>query len=164
MNLDVTKDDCEKVRKLIDSCDLSAIIRRLVLIDKWTIGQAQLACKQYRNFLFLKIKYGKQYALPPSKDIDEVWHSHILHTEDYYHFCMNIFGEFLHHHPHHGKDNTISTQQLEKMFEEQTQRLYQEEFGEPVYKIRRFASLNKMLHWFNSLVGSKKVVQEIVNN
>lgn len=98
---------------------------------KWALKASQ----QYRNYLFLKIKYGRSYALPPSLDIDEVWHAHILHTEEYYEFCQRAFGFFLHHHPHHGKNNSISDQEIAEDFEK-TQELYHTEFGEYIYAIK----------------------------
>jgi hypothetical protein len=122
-------------KKLIDALDLTATIERLVKVHNWTRNQATEASKQYRNYLFLKKKYGDDYPLPPSYDIDDVWHAHILHTEDYYNFCKQVFGEFLHHHPHHGKDNSITDTDIEKLFEK-TQELYYLEFQEPICNIR----------------------------
>ncbi len=31
--------------------------------------------------------------------IDEVWHIFVLHTSDYYDFCKEYFGTFVHHNP-----------------------------------------------------------------
>lgn len=33
------------------------------------------------------------------REIDEMWHEFILFTEDYTNFCMQYFGEYLHHLP-----------------------------------------------------------------
>jgi hypothetical protein len=128
-------------RKLIDAVDLNPTIHRLMTVHHWKKKQALEAVKQYRNYLFLRKKYDHQYvsdiyALPPSYDIDEVWHAHILHTEDYYDFCKQAFGHFLHHHPHHGKDNTLTDSDIEQAFEGQTQKLYYAEFGEHIEAIR----------------------------
>ncbi len=59
-----------------------------------------------------------------------VWHAHILHTEEYAEFCQNVFGFFLHHHPHQGKDNQLTDTDIAKAFEQETQKLYYLEFGE----------------------------------
>lgn len=32
-------------------------------------------------------------------DIDDMWHTFILHTKDYMDFCHNYFGHFIHHLP-----------------------------------------------------------------
>jgi hypothetical protein len=129
-------DHLANAKKLINSLDLTTVIKRLIHIDKWSEKKAHEVSSQYKNFLFLKRKYGDQFELPPSSDIDDVWHAHILHTEDYQDFCMKVFGRFLHHQPHHGENNTISQQQLEHLFETQTQRLYHEEFGEFLFAIK----------------------------
>jgi hypothetical protein len=122
-------------KKLIDDFDLNSTFVRLVRVNKWSEKNALEAIKQYRRFLYLKKKYGDQYELPPSFDIDEAWHAHILHTEEYCNFCEQVFGKFLHHHPHHGKDNNISDQKIAEDFEI-TQKLYRLEFGEYIYAIK----------------------------
>ena len=75
--------DLQQAKQFIDSYDLSEVIDRLVIVEKWKEKHAIAACQQYRNFLYLKMKYGHQYELPPSYDMDEAWHAHILHTEDF---------------------------------------------------------------------------------
>ncbi len=144
----------EEAGKYIQSFDLRVVHDRLVKIDKWPADQATEACAQYRNFLLLKKKYGSQYELPPSYDMDEVWHAHILHTKDYTEFCDLVFGEFLHHHPHEGDGGSARVAELADLFENQTQRLYQLEFGEPIYAVRiSFRSLFNIL--WNRLFKSK---------
>lgn len=122
-------------RQLIDSVDLSAVVNRLVQVDGWKEKDALEAAAQYRRYLFLKLKYGQDFALPPSLDIDEVWHAHILHTEDYCRFSEAAFGYYLHHHPHH-MNGTLSGAQLASIFETQTQRLHYEEFGQFLHAVR----------------------------
>lgn len=130
MDIPLTEPDLAKVRKLIDTVDLNSTINRLTTVHHWKEAWALKAVEQYRHYLFLKIKYGKTHALPPSLDIDEVWHAHILHTEEYTEFCQQAFGFFLHHHPHHGKNNELTDADIAKAFEEETQKLYYLEFGE----------------------------------
>jgi hypothetical protein len=31
--------------------------------------------------------------------LDQVWHEFIIHTHDYFDYCMNTFGKYLHHSP-----------------------------------------------------------------
>lgn len=130
-------------KQMIDSYDLSEVIDRLVFIEKWKTEHAAEACKQYRNYLFLKLKYGNEYELPPSRDIDEAWHAHILHTEDYMKFCQQAFGEYLHHHPH-TRNNTYDEKDLARMFEDETQKLHYQEFGKYIFNVRPF-SLKKRI-------------------
>src|ERR1700722_5513920 len=52
----------------------------------------------YKRWLFLRRKHeGKQ--LPPTGDIDILWHAHILDTSRYREDCELIFGYYLHHYP-----------------------------------------------------------------
>lgn len=119
----------------IYSFDLSFIYERLIKVDKWTRRSARKAIEQYKNYLVLKRKYGGLYMLPPSQEIDEVWHAHILYTEEYNQFCQDIFGGFLHHHPSITEDGA-SKEKLEELFDE-TQTLYHYEFGQYIYPINR---------------------------
>ena len=40
----------------------------------------------------------KTYLFGPLLIMDEMWHTFILHTQDYFHFSMTYFGEYFHHH------------------------------------------------------------------
>lgn len=144
--------DLLHAKKLINTLDLTQVINRLIYIEKWSKKHAIAACQQYRNYLFLKKKYGSNYTLPPSIDIDEVWHAHILHSEDYYAFCKQVFGHFLHHHPHHGKNNEVSSQKLAEMFENHTQSLYLKEFGEYIYTVRVSSIWHKIVKIYQALL------------
>ena len=70
---------------------------------------------------------GVNISLPPSYEIDEVWHAHILHTKEYMDFCLELFGKYLHHQPHLSSEAS-SMKELEQLFEK-TQDLYNHEFG-----------------------------------
>lgn len=121
--------DFERV-KLIN---LEPIVERLVRIHGWPRKTALQVEEQYRNYLFLKKKYGDQYSLPPSIEIDEFWHNHILHTKKYHQDCLLIFGEYLHHNPHQ-EQGTVAISTLERKFEEETQMLHMKEFGDYIYQ------------------------------
>lgn len=41
----------------------------------------------------------------PNKQIDEMWHEHILDTRKYSDDCQTVFGYYLHHTPANPKDN-----------------------------------------------------------
>lgn len=36
----------------------------------------------------------------PSTSADELWHEFILNTRDYFDFCDNVYGKYLHHEPY----------------------------------------------------------------
>lgn len=124
----------EKVRAYIQAADLTPVVNRLVSIDGWPKKSALKAVQLYRNYLFLRKKY-KDYELPPSYEIDEAWHAHILHTEDYMKFCQLVFGTYLHHHPHIVSQNG-DFKKLNQLFE-MTQTLHKKEFGDYLYHFKR---------------------------
>jgi hypothetical protein len=44
--------------------------------------------------------FPSQCIMPRSmREIDEMWHEFILFTEDYTNFCLQYFGEYMHHLP-----------------------------------------------------------------
>lgn len=40
-------------------------------------------------------------GLVPSEEVDEVWHTFILHTKLYEEYCIRTFGALIHHNPHY---------------------------------------------------------------
>ena len=115
-------------RDLIYNADLTSTLNRLVYIEGWTVKAAKTAIALYRNFLYLLLKYPDKLILP-SQEIDEVWHAHILHTREYREFCDLVFGRYIDHSPSEHKLNA----QFEVM-----QDLYNTEFGNYIFHIRRF--------------------------
>ncbi len=152
----------EKAKQSIDTVDLTSTINRLIKVHKWTKKQALTAANQYRNYLFLKIKYSERdLSLPPSFDIDEVWHAHILHTQDYMEFCEQAFGYYLHHHPHHGKNNIIADADLAFTFENETQKLYFAEFGKNIKAVRPlpwFLIIKRLIEHLKTTIKFQKLV------
>lgn len=132
----------EDAKRYIYSVDFSNIISKLVAYEGWKLEEALSVSQLYRNFLFLKRKYGKQYPLPPSKEIDKFWHNHILDTQRYHIDCLAIFGEYLHHYPYFGIDNKTNIQDLEEAFSV-TQMLHNKEFGSQLYQIRAESLIKK---------------------
>lgn len=134
----------DHAKNIIDSYNFQPVIDRLIRVEKWSEDEALAVIKQYRRYLFLRKKYPNQ-ILPPSREIDEAWHAHILHTQMYRNFCYQIFNHtdehFLDHNP---AEDEQSITQFNNFFE-QTQNLYKKEFGEYIYQIRGRSILRKML-------------------
>ena len=61
--------DLIHAKNVIDNFDLSFVIERLIK-SGWKKEYAHEAVLLYRRFLFLKKKYGHQFELPPSEDMD----------------------------------------------------------------------------------------------
>ena len=112
----------------INSIDFTAIIDKLVNQMGWLQSHALETCDLYRKFLILKKKYGHLYNLPPSEDIDEFWHMHILDTKAYRKDCDIIFDHYLDHYPYLGIDENSNLGDLEIAFQK-TQELFALEFG-----------------------------------
>lgn len=92
-------------------------------LPRWTEPDAKKACGLYKKFLLLQKKYPNEH-LVPTREIDEVWHNHILHTKQYHKDCNHIFGYYLHHEPAL-KDGTP-----EKLIKDflKTKKLFEKEF------------------------------------
>lgn len=126
----------QQAKAYIDNIDFSMIINKMVTRDDWLEDEALAVCKMYRNYLFLQKKYKDQFELPPSEEIDEFWHQHILDTKKYHIDCEAIFGKYLHHYPYLGVDDRTDLKYLNNAFEK-TQELYEKEFGEKIKNVRK---------------------------
>lgn len=101
----------------------------------WSPKKASLAIQQYKRYLWVLKKYQTSHRfLPPSAEIDLIWHSHILDTKAYVRDCQQIFGQILHHDPYFGLNGKKDRSKLFKAFET-TQKLYFAEFGEYIYSL-----------------------------
>ncbi len=144
----------EEAKAYIDSINFSNIINKMVKHQGWLMKDAKQLSKMYGNFLYLTKKYGDKYKLPPSEEIDEFWHNHILDTESYRRDCQMIFGKYLDHYPYFGIDGKTNFQDLEKAFDDMLV-LYQKEFDEPLLQVRTMYS--KLIYFF------KKKIQKSPN-
>ena len=141
-----------KAKSYIYNIDFSNIINKLVNHLGWLKQDALEVCEMYRNFLFLNKKYGNTVSLPPSEDIDEFWHQHILDTYYYQRDCQAIFGIYFEHYPYFGIDGKTNFGDLEKSFE-QMLKIYLQEFGEALYTVR--GPISKMIAFFKTSFAQK---------
>lgn len=118
----------KEAKKLIEALDLTPMIERVMKEKRWTRRMADVAAGFYRNFLYLSKKYPEE-SLSPTRQIDEIWHAHILYTQDYHRACEKIFGFYLHHQPTH-EDNSSSNESDDIEF---LQQLHEQEFGASIY-------------------------------
>lgn len=95
----------------IDHALLAISALNLVRIEKrvakdhphWPEERVADAVVEYRRFLALALLYPEVSLIPPTQEVDEVWHAHILHTVQYEEDCIAVLGEFFHHQPGEGK-------------------------------------------------------------
>ncbi|MEM7554214.1 MAG: glycine-rich domain-containing protein-like [Cyanobacteria bacterium P01_A01_bin.84] len=113
----------EKLKTL----ELENVARKLMSGDNgcsWTEGKTKKAIARYRRFLYLQFLF-PEINLSPTKEIDEVWHAHILlDTQRYMQDCLNLYGYIL----HHRTNNSTNISSHQKTFE-QTKNLFEEVFG-----------------------------------
>ncbi|MEO1401984.1 MAG: hypothetical protein AAFV72_12150 [Cyanobacteria bacterium J06635_1] len=95
--------------------------------DGWTLERVTRAVELYRRFLFLNYLYDDR-PIVPSREIDQVWHTHILDTAKYREDCDTLFGRFMDHWPYFGMRDADERQQLNDAFAE-TQALFEKHFG-----------------------------------
>ncbi len=92
----------ENAKNYLAQLNLSFIIDALCSphypLPRWTKPDAEACSQLYKNFLWLN-KLHLPKNLVPTKEIDEFWHQHILHTKEYLRDCKNIFGFYFHHNP-----------------------------------------------------------------
>ena len=84
----------------LNNLNLQSVANKLMSSEYghgWTIQQTNIAIKRYKMFLCLQFLF-PDIELVPTKEIDEVWHAHILvDTSVYIQDCKNLFGYILHH-------------------------------------------------------------------
>lgn len=68
------------------------------LVNRWGFSESEAdnLIVEYRRFMILSVENPEE-IIPVSDKVDEVWHAHLLFTEDYPVFCQAIVGEYLHH-------------------------------------------------------------------
>ena len=99
-------DEALIVPTVIRNLDLSAVRERLVHKKGWTGAHADRLIEEYREYLALVYFHPGEELVPPTQEIDDVWHEHILDTQRYSDDCRVVFGRFIHHVPglDHGTD------------------------------------------------------------
>lgn len=113
----------------IISIDLMEAARRSDSFPKdWTEDRTRAAITRYERFLRLAAGHPGQ-PVAPTREIDAIWHLHMLSPRAYYEDCQRLFGEVLDHDGGFGKA-PAEIPILQATFE-QTARLWEEVYGEP---------------------------------
>lgn len=106
----------------IHNLDLCDPVTKLMGVANRTPKQAQADEKAYRQFLML-VALHPETTLVPNRDIDELWHLHVLDMRKYEADCNAVFGRVVYHTPTYGKVDLRADL-------EATKALYFAEFGE----------------------------------
>ena len=125
----------EEAQFYIANLDFSQIIEKMVSHQGWLKKDVIAISELYKDYLFLQKKYGNNYEIVPSEEVDEFWHNHILDTKKYQEDCNFIFGCYLNHYPYFGMDESSDENDLNKAYEK-TLELYKKEFGSDRFKYK----------------------------
>jgi hypothetical protein len=120
----------------IASWDMSMVLQYLVERKGWTLTQCADLEREYKRYISLCLSYPDE-KLTPSRDVDEVWHTHILFTKNYRRFCQAVNGAYLDHSPHLEADK--KNPELKKL-PQRTMELYERHFGKADSRIWPWAS------------------------
>ena len=127
------------------SIDLIEAARRSDSFPKdWSEEKVRQALERYQKFLLLAAKH-KGQPVAPTRDIDEMWHLHMLSPRAYYDDCMRLMGCILDHDGGFGKAESevpalISTFQ-------RTATLWEQEYGERYLDDQTDASSQPVKCW-----------------
>ena len=103
MQARITDRTVERAVAAVEALDLEPIRLRVMDAERgegWTSERAESVERAYRTYLAMLVKHPEAMeSLVVSKDVDEFWHTHILHTMKYTADCQRVFGTYLHHNP-----------------------------------------------------------------
>jgi hypothetical protein len=89
----------------VDELDLEPIVYKLMHPESGeadlSLGDADRDTELYRCFLKLCVLYPAT-TIVPTRELDRVWHAHMLDTAKYRADCDRVFGRFLDHFPYAG--------------------------------------------------------------
>lgn len=114
----------------LEALDLEPIAQRLMHPEDgqgWSREQVERAIARYKMFLNLVYLYPNS-GIVPTREIDVVWHYHILDTRKYACDCEWLFGYFVHHNPNLDSRSEPDKLALEKAFSD-TKTLFAEHFS-----------------------------------
>jgi hypothetical protein len=115
----------------IDLLDLEPIVYKLMHPEpgETALGlpDADRDVALYRCFLKLCVLY-PDATIVPTRQLDRVWHTHMLDTAKYRADCDRVFGQFMDHFPYAGLCGEDDSHTWRENFA-RTRRLFAEQFG-----------------------------------
>jgi hypothetical protein len=109
---------------IIDHCRVSN-----PLFANMHVEEIRYFVNRYENFWEL-CKNNPEVILAPTKDIDEVWHTHMLRPVNYISDCNSFFGYVLDHDGYSGREDE-SNEDLEIGYKN-LERLWLDRYGEDI--------------------------------
>lgn len=105
--------------KRAKTLDFSRMTAKLLIDnndDEAAADAVHESLERYREFLAIVYAY-PQLQIVPTKQIDHIWHQHILDTCAYRRDCDFVFGRELDHNPYFGIDGPEDAAQLNEAFD-----------------------------------------------
>ncbi len=120
----------ERLRR-IDALDLEPIVYKLMHPEpgetELSLAEADQDVALYRCFLKLCVLHPGA-TIVPTRQLDQVWHTHMLDTAKYRADCDRVFGRFMDHFPYAGLRGEDDRRVWHDDFA-RTRRLFREHFG-----------------------------------
>ena len=94
-----------------DYTDRNIVSRVMKKNPEWSDRKIDSLINEYKKFLYICAKCDEEQT--PSKEVDEIWHEHILFTKEYEKWC-DFLGKKIHHNP----EKVGETKSFHGIFEE----------------------------------------------
>ena len=85
-------------REVLDPITWERVSRRIALDEDVRLDEAEQMLDALIGFLALCSEFPDE-TFSPSPQVDAAWHVFLIYTEEYYQFCVDQFGQFMHHAP-----------------------------------------------------------------
>lgn len=129
---------------------IDAVRRSSSILNKLSDEEIGDVLVRYKKFLSLAKSYMEE-PLSPTKDIDEMWHLHMLRPLKYFFDCQSNFGELMDHDGGFGNVDDEKAE-LEKIYKN-TSELWEKEYGESFIPLDRDGELGKLFVRINGSNG-----------
>jgi len=85
----------------MERLDLNAISHITAMRQGWNEETRLRILREYRVFLddASRRRGSPDEPACPTREVDELWHMHMLNTETYFEDCRRWFGSYIHHRP-----------------------------------------------------------------
>lgn len=117
----------EDARLFLATLDFTQMKEIVVEETGLTLDEIEVAEARYKKWLYLRRIHPGE-LMPPTKDIDMMWHYHLLDTHSYFRSTAAGLGYFLHHYPYFGRRGKADKAKLMTAFEN-TKRRWKDEYG-----------------------------------
>jgi len=97
-HLEARRDDFFEFRRKSSSLDHEHVGKICERMYGWSSNKVKFVRSQYDAFWGI-CGIGLQLQIYESLDVDNYWHVHVLHTQQYRQNCDYVFGHFLEHVP-----------------------------------------------------------------